>query len=70
MTSSSASPISGGRWRKHYASWDADRVFFEILNEPEMRDPYRWYGVETKLAAAIRQGAPANTIHCSRRELG
>ena len=52
-------------WRtvaQHYASWDPDRVFFEILNEPEMRDPYRWYGVEAKLAAAIRRGAPANTI--------
>ena len=54
-------------WRgvaQHYASpsWDADRIFFEILNEPEMRDSYRWYGVEAKLAAAIRQGAPSNTI--------
>jgi aryl-phospho-beta-D-glucosidase BglC (GH1 family) len=52
-------------WRtvaQHYSSWDADHVFFEILNEPEMRDPYRWYGVEAKLAAAIRHGAPANTI--------
>jgi len=52
-------------WRtvaKHYSSWDSERIFFEILNEPEMRDPYRWYGVETKLAAAIRQGAPSNTI--------
>jgi endoglucanase len=52
-------------WRtvaRHYSSWDQDRVFFEILNEPEMRDPYRWYGVEAKLAAAIRQGAPAHTI--------
>ncbi len=49
---------------KHYASssWDPDRVFFEILNEPEMRDAYRWYGVQAKLAAAIRRGAPANTI--------
>jgi endoglucanase len=49
---------------QHYASssWDSDRIFFEILNEPEMRDAYRWYGVETKLAAAIRRGAPANTI--------
>ena len=44
------------------SSWDPDRVFFEILNEPEMRDAYRWYGVETKLAAAIRRGAPKNTI--------
>jgi endoglucanase len=54
-----------GFWRmfaQHYSSWDADRVFFEILNEPEMRDPYRWYGVEAKLAAAIRHGAPNHTI--------
>jgi aryl-phospho-beta-D-glucosidase BglC (GH1 family) len=52
-------------WRmiaQRYSSFDPDRVFFEILNEPEMRDPYRWYGVETKLAAAIRQGAPGHTI--------
>jgi aryl-phospho-beta-D-glucosidase BglC (GH1 family) len=49
---------------QHYGSspWDPERVFFEILNEPEMRDPYRWYGLEAKLAAAIRRGAPSNTI--------
>jgi endoglucanase len=47
---------------QRYAPLDPDRVFFEILNEPEMRDAYRWYGVEAKLAAAIRRGAPANTI--------
>jgi aryl-phospho-beta-D-glucosidase BglC (GH1 family) len=47
---------------KRYAPLDPDRVFFEILNEPEMRDAYRWYGVEAKLAAAIRRAAPANTI--------
>jgi endoglucanase len=50
------------RVAQHYAAWDAERVFFEILNEPEMRDDYRWYGVEAKLAAAIRRAAPANTI--------
>jgi hypothetical protein len=52
-------------WRtvgQHYSSWDSERVFFEILNEPEMRDRYRWYGVESKLATAIRQGAPGHTI--------
>lgn len=52
-------------WRgvaQHYSSWDPERVFFEILNEPEMHDRYRWYGVESKLAAAIRQAAPAHTI--------
>ena len=52
-------------WRalaRHYSTLDADRVFFEILNEPEGRDRYRWYGVEAKLAAAIREGAPRHTI--------
>ena len=52
-------------WRalaKHYSSWDAERVFFEILNEPEMSDRYRWYGVQAKLAAAIREGAPQHTM--------
>jgi aryl-phospho-beta-D-glucosidase BglC (GH1 family) len=52
-------------WRalaRHYSTWDADRVFFEILNEPEMSDRYRWYGVQAKLAAAIREGAPQHTI--------
>ncbi len=52
-------------WRalaRHYSSLDAERVFFEILNEPEGRDHYRWYGVEAKLAAAIREGAPQHTI--------
>jgi len=51
-----------GTFAQHYSSWDADRVFFEVLNEPEMRDEYRWYGVEAKLCAAIRQGAPNHTI--------
>jgi endoglucanase len=52
-------------WRalaRHYAALDPERVFFEILNEPEGRDRYRWYGVEAKLAAAIREGAPEHTI--------
>jgi endoglucanase len=52
-------------WRalaRHYSTWDAERVFFEVLNEPEMTDRYRWTGVQTKLAAAIREGAPQSTI--------
>ena len=52
-------------WRAlaaHYSRWDADRVFLEILNEPEFTDRYRWLGVQVKLAAAIREGAPAHTI--------
>ncbi len=52
-------------WRalaRHYSSWDTERVFFEILNEPEFSDRYRWYGVQAKLATAIREGAPQNTL--------
>ncbi|HVR22690.1 MAG TPA: glycoside hydrolase family 5 protein [Candidatus Polarisedimenticolia bacterium] len=52
-------------WRalaQHYSTWDAERVFFEILNEPEFTDRYRWYGVQARLAAAIRERAPKHTI--------
>jgi hypothetical protein len=52
-------------WRKlaaHYAGRDPDRVFFEILNEPEQYDPYRWAGIQARVAAAIREVAPRNTI--------
>ncbi len=47
---------------RHYATTDPDKVFFEILNEPELSDPYRWYGIETKIAGAIRAAAPRHTI--------
>ncbi len=52
-------------WRKlaaHYANRDPNMVFFEILNEPEVNDPYRWAGIQAHLAAAIRAAAPRNTI--------
>jgi endoglucanase len=52
-------------WRafaRHYSGANPDLVFFEILNEPEFRDRYRWEGVQSRLAAAIREGAPAHTI--------
>jgi endoglucanase len=52
-------------WRavaQHYSTWDPDRVIFEILNEPEFADRYRWLGVQAKLAASIREGAPRHTI--------
>lgn len=55
-------------WRKlaaHYANRDPDRVFFEILNEPEVSDPYRWAGIQSRVAVAIRQVAPRNTIIAS-----
>ncbi len=52
-------------WRRlaaHYATRDSERVFFEIMNEPEERDPYRWAGIQARVAAAIREAAPQNTI--------
>jgi endoglucanase len=52
-------------WRalaRHYSNLDPNLVFFEVLNEPEVRDPYRWYGIQARLASAIREGAPDHTI--------
>jgi len=60
-------------WRafaQHYSGWDADRVMLEILNEPEFLDRYRWLGVQMKLAAAIREGAPAHTIIATGAQSG
>ena len=52
-------------WRKlaaHYADRDPNKLFFEILNEPEIYDAYRWAGIQTRAAAAIREEAPHHTI--------
>jgi endoglucanase len=52
-------------WRAlaaHYARLDPESVFFEVLNEPEFSDPYRWGGVQARLVRAIREGAPRHTI--------
>jgi aryl-phospho-beta-D-glucosidase BglC (GH1 family) len=52
-------------WRKlagHFAARDPEKVFFEIMNEPEVSDPYRWAGIQARLAAAIREVAPRHTI--------
>jgi endoglucanase len=52
-------------WRRlatHYASRDPEKIFFEVMNEPEVSDPYRWGGIQASAAAAIREAAPKNTI--------
>ncbi len=52
-------------WRKlaaHFATRDPEKVFFEVMNEPEVNDPYRWAGIQARAAAAIREAAPRNTI--------
>jgi hypothetical protein len=52
-------------WRRlaaHYANRDPERVFFEVMNEPEVNDPYRWAGIQARVATAIREVAPHHTI--------
>ncbi len=52
-------------WRSlaaHLAATDPERVFLEVLNEPEFTDPYRWAGVQARVVGAIRQGAPRHTV--------
>lgn len=53
---------------RHLSRYDPNALFLEILNEPEMRDPYRWIGVQTKLARAIREAAPKHTIVATGNE--
>jgi endoglucanase len=51
-------------WRAlagRFAALPVQRVVFEILNEPEFEDRYRWSGVQAKLLAGIRQAAPQHT---------
>ena len=47
---------------KHFSNRDPNMVFFEIMNEPEQPDAYRWIGIEARVADAIRKAAPQNTI--------
>ncbi|MFP5238134.1 MAG: glycoside hydrolase family 5 protein [Acidobacteriota bacterium] len=52
-------------WRRlaaHYADRNPDLIYYEIMNEPEVNDPYRWAGIQARAAAAIREVAPKNTI--------
>ena len=52
-------------WRAfaaHLAKRDPESVFLEVINEPMVEDGYRWYGIQGKLIAAIRAGAPNHTI--------
>jgi aryl-phospho-beta-D-glucosidase BglC (GH1 family) len=52
-------------WRAlahHLSTRDPERLFLEILNEPMVEDGYRWMGIQAKVAAAVREGAPRHTI--------
>ncbi len=52
---------------RHFSAFSKDRIFFEVMNEPHLSarekvDPSWWQPVQVSLAAAIRRGAPSNTI--------
>jgi aryl-phospho-beta-D-glucosidase BglC (GH1 family) len=52
-------------WRdlaESFSTSDPDRVTFEIMNEPEQSDPYRWVGIEGRVVEAIRSVAPNHTV--------
>jgi endoglucanase len=52
-------------WRilaAHFAAADHDRIFYELINEPEVPDPYRWMGIQARVDAAIRQIDTDHTI--------
>jgi len=52
-------------WRmlaQHYASTDADHLFYELINEPEINDPYRWDGLQAAVVSAIRGVDLSHTI--------
>jgi aryl-phospho-beta-D-glucosidase BglC (GH1 family) len=51
-----------GRIAAYYGRLNPERVFFEVLNEPEMTDVFRWAGVEQRAVAEIRRVAPQHTI--------
>ncbi len=60
---------------RRYAAYSTDRVFFEIMNEPhistrESIDVSWWTAVQQRLAAAIRRGAPKNTIIATGEKWG
>ena len=55
-------------WRAlaaHYSDTSPNLVFFELMNEPEQTDQFRWEGIESSVAQQIREVAPHHTIIAS-----
>ena len=60
---------------RHYAKFSSDRIFFEVMNEPHLTavekiSPDWWTAVQQALVAAIRKGAPFNTIIATGEKWG
>ena len=51
-----------GTFASHFAGSDPEKVFFEVMNEPNMEDLYRWEGIQARTVARIRGAAPKHTI--------
>jgi len=55
----------GELWRHiaaHYKAYDPERVFFEVMNEPEDGDAYHWNGVQERMVHEIHLVAPEHTV--------
>lgn len=50
---------------RHFSQSDPELVFFEIMNECEQEDPYRWQGIQSFVANQIRAIAPKHTLIAS-----
>jgi endoglucanase len=53
-----------------FAATDPQKVYFEVLNEPEGVDAYRWAGVQARAIAAIRSQVPQHTIIATGASFG
>ena len=51
-----------GAFAGHYAGSDPERVIFELMNEPNLSDWYRWQGIQGRAIERIRSVAPQHTI--------
>lgn len=52
-------------WRilaTHFVAQDHAHIFYDLMNEPEVHDPYRWMGIQSRVDEAIRQIDPYHTI--------
>jgi endoglucanase len=60
-------------WRilaAHFAGADANRIFYELINEPEVPDAYRWMGIQARAVEAIRDIDQQHTIIATAANYG
>ncbi|MGQ4649260.1 cellulase family glycosylhydrolase [Lyngbya aestuarii] len=58
-------------WRtlaEHLGRRSPEKVFLEVLNEPDTEDPQEWYDLQRPLLAAMRAGAPEHTLIASANQ--